>query len=127
MQKRDLRTMISLKSVYRTQTCGELRSAQVGQKVILSGWIARMRDHGGVVFIDLRDHYGTTQVVFAGSARTVIQDLRVESVIKVEGEVRARSTQLVNPKIETGEIEVHSNSFELLSAAEVLPFQVVED
>ncbi|MEZ4754478.1 MAG: aspartate--tRNA ligase [Bdellovibrionota bacterium] len=116
-----------LKSKYRSHLCSELRKSDVGREVRLSGWISRKRDHGGVVFIDLRDHYGITQVVFDGDLGQRAQDLRIESVICVTGTVRERGAELINPKLETGEIEVPSSSFEILSEAIVLPFQVAED
>ncbi len=87
----------------------------------------RKRDHGGVVFVDLRDHYGVTQVVFNEHDKETIQDTRVESVIKVSGEVLERAPELVNPKIPTGKIEVHCKDLEILSPAEVLPFQIAEE
>jgi len=86
-----------------------------------------MRDHGGVVFVDLRDNYGQTQVVFNDAGLKEIQELRVESVIKVVGLVKRRDRAMINPKIATGEVEVHCTSLELLSSADVLPFQIAED
>lgn len=119
--------MIKLTSRYRTHTCGELRATAVGATVTLSGWIQRKRDHGGVVFVDLRDHYGVTQVVFADALRERIQETRVESVIQIIGEVAKRSTETVNARIATGEVEVHVSGFEVLGDAAVLPFQIAED
>jgi aspartyl-tRNA synthetase len=120
--------MTALRSIYRTHTCGELRAEHAGENVTLSGWIMRKRDHGGVLFIDLRDNYGVTQVVVsAGALASQAQDTRVESVIRVSGAVKERAAEMKNPKIETGEVEVHATSFELLSAADVLPFQIAED
>lgn len=116
-----------LRSIYRTYTCKQLRPANVGEQVTLSGWILRKRDHGGVVFVDLRDNYGITQVVFSGSQGDEIQKIRTESVIRVSGEVRQRAAEMVNPKIETGEVEVHCQELELLSSADVLPFLIYED
>ena len=116
-----------LASKYRTHTCRELGSEAVGSEVVLSGWVMRKRDHGGVVFVDLRDHYGITQVVFADALREEIQATRVESVILVRGKVVKRDPELVNEKLKTGEVEVHVDSFELLSAAAVLPFVVNEE
>lgn len=116
-----------LTSVYRTHTCAELRSEDAEKSVAISGWVLRKRDHGGVVFVDLRDNYGQTQVVFNDAGLEQIQEIRVESVIKVEGIVKQRDQAMVNPKIATGEIEVHCTSLELLSAADVLPFQIAED
>jgi aspartyl-tRNA synthetase len=117
----------SLTSIYRTHTCAELRAQHAGQTVTLSGWVLRKRDHGGVVFVDLRDNYGQTQVVFNSEGLNEIQEIRVESVIEVVGVVKKRDPSMVNPKIETGEVEVHCSKLALLSAAEVLPFMVAED
>ena len=116
-----------LKSIYRTNTCDELNKDHVGSKATLSGWISRKRDHGGIIFIDLRDNYGITQAVFSGNIATQLEDIRVESVIKITGEVVLRNTDLINSKISTGEIELKVNDFELLSSCEVLPFQVSEE
>jgi aspartyl-tRNA synthetase len=116
-----------LTSIYRTHTCAELRAAHAGQTVTLSGWILRKRDHGGLVFIDLRDNYGQTQVVFNDAGLSEIQDVRVETVVKVTGVVKQRESAMVNSKIETGEIELHCTALEVLSTAEVLPFQIAED
>ena len=114
---------------FRTHKCNELRAGQVGETVRLSGWVSRVRDHGGVLFIDLRDTYGVTQcVVDEGSPLLEeISGWRNESVITVQGEVKARSDDTVNAKMETGEIEVYIDAAELQSAADVIPFQVAED
>lgn len=114
---------------YRTHTCAELRAEHIGQKVKISGWIHRMRDHGGVLFIDLRDTHGLTQcVVDEGSPLLAqIEKFRVESVITVEGEVRQRPGETQNPNMPTGEIELYIDSVELQGAADVIPFQVAED
>ncbi len=119
--------MERLQSSYRTHTCKELRKEHVGTEVTLSGWLMRKRDHGGVVFVDLRDNYGITQVIFHDEDKERIQNLRVESVLKVHGKVMAREGDLINPKLETGEIEVYCDSLEVLSESEVLPFQIAED
>jgi aspartyl-tRNA synthetase len=116
-----------LKSIYRTHTCNELRASDAGVTATISGWVLRKRDHGGVVFVDLRDNYGQTQVVFNEAGRATIQDVRVESVIKVTGKVMKRDGAMVNSKIPTGEIEVHCDTLEVLTTSEVLPFQVAED
>ncbi|MEY4700675.1 MAG: hypothetical protein RL326_862 [Pseudomonadota bacterium] len=116
-----------LTSTYRTHTCGEIRASHAGQTVTISGWILRKRDHGGLVFVDLRDNYGQTQVVFNEIGVQEIQSVRVESVVKITGVVKKRDAAVVNSKIETGEIEVHCQSIEILSTAEVLPFQIAED
>ena len=105
---------------YRTHTCGALRKSDVGTEVRLSGWIHSVRDHGGVIFIDLRDHYGLTQIVI-DPERDFYQALdrwRVESVVCFAGKVVARSEGTVNPKLATGEIEVAAEAMEMLGEAE---------
>ncbi len=111
---------------YRTHHCGALRKADVGREVRLSGWVHRKRDHGGLLFIDLRDHYGLTQLVVEPEAAFFkdIEKVRAESVIRVDGEVVARSAETANPNLATGEIEVRIAGFETLSAAEDLPLPV---
>ena len=93
---------------YRTHTCGALRAADAGQTVRLSGWVHRKRDHGGLLFVDLRDHYGLTQCVVAqGSASfQTLDSIRPESVVTVTGEVVPREAGTVNAKLPTGEIEL---------------------
>ncbi len=118
--------MLPLKSKYRTHTCGELRAGNVGDVVTLSGWVHRKRDHGGLMFIDLRDNYGITQCVFDG-ADDALAAVRPESVIQITGTVVARDTAAVNDKIPTGQIEVQGTSWTVLTNAEVLPFQVFGD
>ncbi|WP_458095306.1 aspartate--tRNA ligase [Roseomonas sp. WA12] len=114
---------------YRTHTCGALRAAEAGQTVRLSGWVHRKRDHGGLLFIDLRDHYGLTQCVIPqGSEVFATADgVRPESVITVTGEVVAREAGTVNPRLPTGEIELRVRELVVQSAADVLPFQVATD
>ncbi len=114
---------------YRSHKCHELRKDNVGKTVRLSGWIDRVRDHGGVLFIDLRDTYGLTQcVVDEGSPLLeMVSKLRVESVITVTGAVEARTSETVNNKMETGEIELRIAQIDVQSAADVIPFQVAED
>src|SRR6188768_3350064 len=104
---------------YRTHNCGQLRAADVGKTVRLSGWIHRKRDHGGVLFIDLRDHYGITQIVADedNPVQGLLDSLRAESVVTVTGEVVARSAEAVNPKLPTGEIEVIAREVEVQSKA----------
>ena len=111
---------------YRSHTCGALAQADVGQNVRLSGWVHRKRDHGGVLFVDLRDHYGITQVVADSDspALAILESLRVESVVMIEGEVKARSAGTVNPNLSTGAIEVYARAATVLSAAEELPMPV---
>lgn len=117
----------NLKSIYRTHTCADLRGEDSGKTVTLSGWILRKRDHGGIVFVDLRDNYGQTQVVFNNAGLSEIQDIRIESVIKVTGIVKQREEAMINTKIPTGHVEIHCTALELLSEADVLPFQIAED
>ncbi|MEO7602299.1 MAG: aspartate--tRNA ligase [Sphingomicrobium sp.] len=111
---------------YRTHTCAELRSSDVGSTVKLSGWIHRKRDHGGVLFVDLRDHHGLTQLVArAGSdALKLLDSLRVESVVTIDGEVVGREGGAVNPKLATGDIEVIVQSVTVQSSAAELPMPV---
>lgn len=114
---------------FRTRTCGELREGDVGKQVRLSGWVHSVRDHGGVIFIDLRDHYGLTQVV-VDPKRDFYQELdrwRVETVLCFTGQVVKRSPETVNPKMETGEIEVSAEAMEILGESEVIPFQIAKD
>ncbi len=114
---------------YRTHTCGALRGPDAGQTARLSGWVHSKRDHGGLLFIDLRDHYGITQCVLpSGTAAFDTADaLRVESVITVTGQVVPRSPATVNPRLPTGEVELQVADLEVQSAADLLPFQVAGD
>ena len=111
---------------YRSHTCAALNKAHVGETVRLSGWVHRVRDHGGVLFIDLRDHYGITQVLCDGdsAAFAALEKVRSEWVVRIDGRVKARDASLVNPKIPTGEIEVYALAVEVLGAAEELPLPV---
>ncbi|WP_084396764.1 aspartate--tRNA ligase [Henriciella aquimarina] len=111
---------------YRSHTCGELTKSQVGETVKLSGWLHRRRDHGGVMFIDLRDHYGLTQCVFNPGAPgfETVEYLRAESVLTIEGKVVAREESLINPNLSTGEIEVVVSAVEVQARAEELPLPV---
>ena len=111
---------------YRSHTCADLRATDVGSIVRLSGWIHRKRDHGGVLFVDLRDHYGLTQLVCrAGSeALKTLDSLRVESVVTVSGKVVDREGGAVNTKLATGDIEVVVDAVEVQSAAAELPMPV---
>ncbi|WP_336976849.1 aspartate--tRNA ligase [Altererythrobacter fulvus] len=112
--------------LYRTHTCAALSGANVGETVRLSGWVHRKRDHGGVLFVDLRDHYGITQIVADedSPALKLLDGLRVESVVTIDGEVKARSASTVNPNLPTGEIEVFARSATVQSRAEELPMPV---
>ncbi len=111
---------------YRTHSCAQLRASDVGSTVRLSGWIHRKRDHGGVLFVDLRDHYGLTQLVCrAGSeALKTLDSLRVESVVTIDGKVVDREGGAVNKKLDTGDIEVVVDSVEVQSSAAELPMPV---
>jgi aspartyl-tRNA synthetase len=111
---------------YRSHTCGALNVDQVGASVRLSGWVHRKRDHGGVLFVDLRDHYGLTQIVADSDspALAILESLRVESVVTIEGEVKARNAATVNPNLPTGGIEVFARAATVLSRAEELPMPV---
>ena len=111
---------------YRSHTCAELNTSNVGQTVRLSGWVHRVRDHGGVLFIDLRDHYGMTQVLCDPDSPVFaeVEKVRSEWCIRIDGEVKARDAGLINPKIPTGEIEVFIRDMEVLGAAEELPLMV---
>ncbi len=111
---------------YRSHTCGQLRAGDTGQTVRLSGWIHRKRDHGGLVFVDLRDNCGLTQLVLAPETPgfAAVERLRAESVIRVDGAVVARTPETVNPNLPTGEIEVQVKGVEVLSEAAELPLPV---
>jgi len=113
---------------FRTHKCDELNKNHIGHKVKLSGWIHRSYDLGGVLFIILRDTYGLTQCIVEESSALLEQlsDLRVESVVTIVGDVRARSEDTINPKMKTGEIEIYIDEVELQSAADIIPFQVYE-
>jgi aspartyl-tRNA synthetase len=116
----------ALMHIYRTHHCAQLRAADVGQTVRVSGWVHRKRDHGDLVFIDLRDHYGMVQIVTEadGPAFAVIESLRAESVVTITGKVVARSGDAVNANLATGEIELRATEAILLSAAAELPLPV---
>jgi aspartyl-tRNA synthetase len=114
---------------YRTHTCGELRLGDVGRRVRLSGWVHRKRDHGQLLFVDLRDHYGITQCVVnaASPAFAPATGLRLESVVTVTGSVVARGAEAINPKLATGEVEVAVDELAVQSTAEPLPLPVNVD
>jgi aspartyl-tRNA synthetase len=111
---------------YRSHTCGALRKADMGSNVRLSGWVHRVRDHGGLLFIDLRDHYGVTQVVADpdSPAFKAAETVRSEWVIRVDGKARERPEGTLNPELPTGEVEVFAGEIEVLSAAKELPVPV---
>ncbi len=114
---------------YRTHTCGQLRKSDAGQTVRLSGWVHRKRDHGNLLFIDLRDHYGLTQCVVNvdSSSFKIAEGLRNESVIRIDGTVVERTADTVNAKMDTGDIEIMVTDIEVLSTADTLPLQVNSD
>ena len=107
----------------RTHTCNELNIANIGEKVTLTGWVDTVRDHGGVLFVDLRDHYGVTQIVFSDGK--MLAGITKETVVKIEGEVTKRDEETVNPKIDTGLIEVRAAAIEVLGPCQLgLPFEI---
>ncbi len=114
---------------YRSHFCADLTKANVGETVRLAGWVHRIRDHGGILFVDLRDHYGVTQVLCDPDSPVfdAVEGLRSEYCIRIDGEVKARDASLVNPRIPTGEIEVFIRDLEILGAAGDLPLQVFGD
>ena len=114
---------------FRTHSCAALTAQNVGETVRLSGWVHRIRDHGGVLFIDLRDHYGMTQVLCDPDSPVFaeVEKVRSEWCIRIDGEVKARDESLINPKLSTGEIEVFIRDMEVLGAAEELPLIVFGD
>jgi aspartyl-tRNA synthetase len=111
--------------------CGSLRAADIGKKVVLAGWVNRRRDHGGLIFIDLRDRSGTVQIVFnpesLGSDYAIAESVRSEWVLKVTGEVTARPEGTVNTGIDTGEVDIAVQELEVLNAANQPPFYINED
>ena len=114
---------------YRSHTCAALTRADVGHDVRLSGWVHRVRDHGGVLFLDLRDHYGITQVIADSDSPAFadIERLRAEWVVCIDGRVKARDAALINPKLPTGEIELYATSLTVLGEAADLPMPVFGD
>lgn len=117
--------------MYRTHTCGELRSSHAGQKVTLTGWVHRRRDHGGVAFFDLRDRLGIVQITInpdlPKEALDLVANVRMEWVLQIEGTVQNRPEGMTNPKMETGEIEVIATDVKILNPAKTLPFMVSTD
>ena len=115
--------------LYRTHTCGQLRLIDQGQTVRLSGWVHRKRDHGQLLFIDLRDHYGVTQCVIDVSSPlfAAVDAQRLENVVTVTGTVVRRSDDTINPKLPTGEVELKIEGIAVQGTAEPLPFPVNMD
>src|SRR5258705_9529382 len=116
-------------TTYRSHTCGELRDTHAGQTVRLAGWVHRKRDHGQLLFLDLRDHYGITQCVVDVTSPIfkAVEGLRVETVVAVGGAVTCRSADTVNDDLATGAIEIALHDVEVLGTAEPLPFPVNAD
>ena len=112
---------------YRTHKCNELKISDVDKSVNLSGWVNRKRDHGGLLFIDLRDHYGLTQLVFDPDSKAfdIAEKITAETVIKISGKVVKRDDDTINSNLSTGEIEVYVDTLEVLSEAEELPLPVL--
>ena len=115
----------------RTHTCGQLNASDVNKEVTLCGWVGKRRDHGKLIFIDIRDRYGITQVTFlpkeAGESYKLAEDIRSEFVIKVTGTVNKRPANTVNPKLPTGEIEILAKSLEILNPSNTPPFEIEEE
>ena len=115
----------------RTHTCGQLTKSDVGKEVVLCGWVATRRDHGKLIFIDIRDRYGLTQVTFiprdVGESYKIAQDLRSEFVIKITGVVNPRPQGTINPKLSTGEVEVLAKNVEILNPSLNPPFEIQEE
>ncbi|MBI4398333.1 MAG: aspartate--tRNA ligase, partial [Candidatus Omnitrophica bacterium] len=120
-----------LSTKFRTQTLGELTAVDTGKEVILAGWVAKRRDHGGLIFVDLRDRYGLTQIVFNPqknqSLHKQAESLRAEFVIQIKGKVSKRPPGTENPKIPTGAVEVEAEELAILNAAEQTPFEISDD
>jgi len=114
---------------YRTHNCNELRKEDVGKKVVLSGWVNKKRDHGNLLFVDLRDNYGITQIIVEKKNKSFsdLEKIQLETVIKIEGKVINRSDETINPDIQTGEIEVVIEKFEILGVCKELPMPVFSD
>ena len=118
-----------LKSKKRTHYCGQLKESLAGQTVVLMGWVDSRRDHGGLVFVDLRDREGIVQVVLdpQNESMTAAKDIRGEFVIAIEGEVRTRPEGMKNAKLATGGVEVVAKKCEILSKANPLPFHLNDE
>ncbi len=113
---------------YRTHTCGELNTTNIGQQVTLAGWVNRRRDHGGLIFLDIRDRYGMTQVICdperSAETHRAASELRSEYVIRVSGTVVHRLAGTENPNLSTGEIEIAADEIEILNPARTTPFPI---
>lgn len=116
-------------SMYRTHTCGELTKKQAREEVILSGWVHKHRKMGGLIFVDLRDRYGITQVVFNPDITenfSLVESIKYEYVISIKGKVESRKVENVNKDLQTGEVEVLASSFSIISKAKTLPFEIFD-
>ncbi|MCJ7508614.1 MAG: aspartate--tRNA ligase, partial [candidate division Zixibacteria bacterium] len=123
---------MKFENLKRTHTCGELRKSDVGKEVILNGWVHRQRNHGGLIFIDLRDRYGLTQVVFNPKTvdEKIIKEagkLRAEYVISVKGKVKARPEGMINKELLTGEVELEVSEFHILNESKTPPFEIEDE
>jgi len=118
-----------LSNKYRTHNCSELRKENVGNNVVLSGWVNKKRDHGNLLFIDLRDNYGVTQCIIdkENSSFSQLEKIQLETVIRIEGKVVDRSSETINKEIQTGEIEIGINEFKVLGSCKELPLPVFSD
>ena len=114
---------------YRSHNCNELRKKEVGKKVTLSGWINKKRDHGNLLFLDLRDNYGITQCIIDkdNTSFSKLEKTQLETVITIDGKVVNRSADTINKEIETGEIEVSIENFRILGTCKELPLPVFSD
>ncbi len=114
---------------YRTHNCNELRKENVGNNVVLSGWVNKKRDHGNLLFIDLRDNYGVTQCIIdkENSNFNQLEKIQLETVIRIAGKVVNRSSETINKEIQTGEIEIGINEFKVLGSCKELPLPVFSD
>src|SRR5690242_6166339 len=114
---------------YRSHTCGELRETHAGQHVRLAGWVHRKRDHGQLLFVDVRDHYGVTQCVVDVTSPIFqeVESLKLETVVALGGEIKRRSADTVNSELATGTIELAIRDVEVLGQAEQVPFPVNAD
>ncbi|HBB02885.1 MAG: aspartyl-tRNA synthetase, aspartyl-tRNA synthetase [Candidatus Peregrinibacteria bacterium GW2011_GWF2_38_29] len=115
------------KTTFRTHTCDELNTKNSDEKVTLSGWIMRRRDHGGLIFVDLRDRYGLTQIAIDPTKIAEANDIKIESVMQVKGVVRSRPEGMINAKLKTGEIEVVAEEIKILSTSKTPPFEIDSD
>ena len=114
---------------YRTHNCNELNKDNEGQEIVLSGWINKKRDHGNLLFVDLRDNYGMTQCIIDKSNESfkLLEKIQLESVIRIQGKVVKRSEDTINSELQTGDIEVNINSFKVLGTCKELPMPVFSD